>query len=242
MKAQTVKSLEIIVVNDGSTEPATLEILHEVPDSQVQVLHKKRNGKTSAARNYGIQHARGSIIASLDADNHFHPSFFEKALKVFTARKQTGIVTSYVQLFGEKRSVKRPLEGNGLNFLFSGQTCPGSSVFRRECWEETGGFDETMVQGYEDWEFYISVTRKGWHVHVIPETLLFSRQTKQSVQHSRSLPRTELIDYIVNKHSTWYLEKLKDMIVRNQVLYTGNRISYRHIFKMIADRLRGKYK
>jgi glycosyltransferase involved in cell wall biosynthesis len=241
VKAQTFKPLEIIVVNDGSTEPATLEILNDIPDNLVQVLHK-RNGKAPAARNYGIQHARGEIIASLDADDHFHPSFFEKALKVLWARPKTGLITSQVQLFGEKNGLKRPLEGNGSSFLFPGAYCPASAIFRRVCWEEAGGFDEAMTMGYEDWEFYISVTRKGWQVHVIQERMLFSRQTKRTVEHQQAMPKWELIDYVVNKHSGWYLDRLKEMMLRNQVFYSGNRVSYRNILKMVLQRLRGKHK
>jgi glycosyltransferase involved in cell wall biosynthesis len=241
LKAQTYKPVEIIVVNDGSNDPETIRILSEVPDDLVKVLHKK-NGKLAAARNYGIQHARGELIATLDADDHYHPSFFEKAVKVLAAQPKTGVVTSYVQMFGEEKLLMRPRGGDELNFLF-GNECPACALYRRECWEEVKGYDESMVLGYEDWEFYINITKRGWNIHVIPERLFFYRQTKKSMHRNETLPnKAELVDYIVTKHSAWYLDKLKGLITKQQVLYTESRIAYPRILKMIRDRLTGKYK
>jgi glycosyltransferase involved in cell wall biosynthesis len=241
IRKQYYPAYEIIVVNDGSTDPATLKVLDDVVAPDVQVLHKE-NGRMASARNYGIKHARGRIIAALDSDDYFGEGFFNKAMAILNTRQEIGVVTSYIQLFGAENKVGKPRGGTSVNFLFGNQ-CPACAIYRIECWEQIGGFDETMKMGYEDWEFYIRVTRQGWEIEVIPERLLFYRRTVKSTYTNDTTPhKVALVNYIVDKHQDWYLDMLKQLIVRQEILYTESRISYQRIFKMLKNRLLGKYK
>jgi glycosyltransferase involved in cell wall biosynthesis len=240
LKEQSYTNFEIIVVNDGSTDQATLDVLHELSGNEVTVLHKE-NGRMSSARNHGVKHARGSIIAALDADDYFDPSFFDKALKILDSKPEVAVVTSHIQLFGDFKQVARPRGGNAYNFLFSSE-CPACAIVRKSCWDEVGGYDENMRMGYEDWEFYIRITKQGWLVDVIQEKLLFYRQTAGSTHKNDTIPhRQELINYIIDKHHDWYLENLKKLIANKQVLYTESRIALPTIFKMLMDRLKKKH-
>lgn len=241
LKRQTLQDFEIIIVNDGSSDERTLKILSELEKDNIKVLHKE-NGRMSSARNYGVKHAKGHYIAALDADDYFDATFFQKAVDILKREENTAVVTSYIQLFGEFKKVSKPRGGNEYNFLFSNQ-CPACAMVRARCWNEVGGYDEAMKNGYEDWEFYIRITQKGWTVHVIPEKLLFYRQTKKSTHKNDTLPnRAPLISYIVDKHSDWYLQKIKELIINDKVLYKDSRISYPVIAEMLTNRLKGKYK
>jgi glycosyltransferase involved in cell wall biosynthesis len=240
VKKQTFPDFEIIIVNDGSTDPQTLAVLETLSRENIRVLHKQ-NGRMSSARNHGVLQARGTFIAALDADDYFDPGFFEKAIAILQARPEVAVVTSYIQLFGEFKKLSKPRGGNEYNFLFSSQ-CPACAMVRKNCWDEVGGYDEKMVYGYEDWEFYIRITQKGWLVHVIPEKLLFYRQTKKSTHKNDTLThRAELVDYIVEKHKDWYVEKLKELIIDEQVLYKNSRISYQVISELLRNRLTKKF-
>ncbi|OIR05732.1 putative glycosyltransferase EpsJ [mine drainage metagenome] len=241
LRQQTYKNFEIIIVNDGSTDTNTLQILDKLEQQDIRVIHKS-NGRMSSARNAGVREAKGTIIAALDADDYFHPTFFEKSIKVLNADENIAAVTSYIQMFGEINMLSKPRGGSQENFLFSSQ-CPACAIVRKKCWDEVGGYDEQMTLGYEDWEFYIRITQKGWTVFVIPEPLLFYRQTKKSTLKTHTLPNGALIiDYIVNKHSDWYLKEIKKLILNKEILYTESRISYQNIWKMLKNRLIGKYK
>mgnify|MGYP003575035699 CR=1 FL=1 len=240
LQKQTLQNFEVIVVNDGSTDDKTLQVLRQLEKENIHVLHKA-NGRMSSARNWGVKHAKGQLIAALDADDYFHPSFFEKAVAVLNAQQNVAVVTSYIQLFGEVNKTSKPRGGNEYNFLFSNQ-CPACAMVRKSCWDAVGGYDEAMVNGYEDWEFYIRITQRGWNVHVIKEKLFFYRQTQKSTHKNFTLPnRAGLVDYIVEKHKDWYLQKLKELITSEAVLYKNSRISYPVIAELLTNRLKGKY-
>lgn len=240
LSKQTYQHFEIIIVNDGSTDSTTLEILARFNQKNLIVLHKE-NGRMSSARNFGVKHASGTLIAALDADDYFHPSFFEKAVAVLSQRENIAVVTSYMQLFGQVNKVAKPRGGNEYNFLFSNQ-CPACAMVRKSCWDTVGGYDEQMINGYEDWEFYIRITQKGWLVNVIPEILFYYRQTEKSTHKNFTLPnRALLVDYIVTKHKDWYLEKLINLIINEKIIYKDSRLSYQVIAEALRDRLTGKY-
>lgn len=240
LQQQTLQDFEIIIVNDGSTDVHTLQVLDELSKREIKVMHKE-NGRMSSARNWGVKHAKGNLIAALDADDYFHPTFFEKAVAVLQKQPQTAVVTSYIQMFGEVNKLAKPRGGNEYNFLFSNQ-CPACAMVRKECWDAVGGYDEAMVNGYEDWEFYIRITQKSWTVHVIKEKLFFYRQTQKSTHKNFTLPnRASLVDYIVEKHKDWYIQKLKELITGEAVLYRNSRISFQLIAEFMKNRLQGRY-
>ena len=240
LKLQTYQNFETIVVNDGSTDAFTLQVLEDINRQGTTVLHKE-NGRMSSARNYGVKHASGQMIAPLDADDYFHPQFFEKAIPILEQDNTIAVVTSYMQLFGEVKKISKPRGGNEYNFLFSNQ-CPACALVRRSSWEAIGGYDEELKNGYEDWEFYIRITQKGWTVHVIPEVLFYYRQTKKSTHKNATLPnRPNLVDYIVEKHKDWYLGKIKELIINEDVVYRKSRLSYQFLAEALKNRLTGKY-
>ena len=242
LKMQSTPANEIIIVNDGSTDAATIEILKQLEqDPLIQVLHKD-NGRMSAARNFGVNHAKGDIIVTLDADDYFDPSFFRKGIEVLQNEPATGVVTSYIQYFGNRSGKAKPRGGNAFNFLFSNQ-CSACAMVRREAWDQIGGYDETMKLGYEDWEFYIRMTKSKWNVYLIPEFLLYYRQTNKSTLANDTHPnRKKIIEYLLEKHKDWYIECLGTLIDQKEVIYTESRISFQMIWKMLKNRLIGKYK
>lgn len=241
LKMQTLPADEIIIVNDGSNDAATLELLTQLEqDPLIQVVHKT-NGRMSSARNFGVAHAKGDIIVAIDADDYFDTSFFKKGMALLHNEPAIGVVTSYIQYFGNKNGQSKPRGGNAFNFLFSNQ-CPACAMVRRSAWDEVGGYDESMKLGYEDWEFYIRITKANWQVHLIPEFLLFYRQTNKSTLANDTHPnRKQIIDYILEKHKDWYANCLSQLIDQKEVLYTESRISYQTIWKLLKNRLTGKY-
>jgi len=239
---QTNQSFEIIIVNDGSTDSNTLQVLDQLAEQpNITVLHKE-NGRMSSARNHGVNHAKGKYIAALDADDYFDPSFFAKSVAVLEQEPTTAVVTSYIKYFGNKTGTSKPRGGNAYNFLFSNQ-CPACAMVRKDVWDQVGGYDESMKLGYEDWEFYIRITKLNFEVHLIPEFLLYYRQTDKSTLKNDTHPnKAGIINYILEKHKDWYVECLTKLIDDKEVIYTESRIAYNTIWKLLKNRLTGKYK
>ncbi|MBL7743845.1 MAG: glycosyltransferase family 2 protein [Chitinophagaceae bacterium] len=241
VKQQAFTDIEIIIVNDGSTDETTIRKLNSFHDTQITVLHKE-NGHLSSARNHGIKHAKGEIIVTLDADDKFEATFIEKGVTVLKQDASVGAVTCYLRSFGLRKYSWRPLGGDIKNFLFRQESC-ASAMFRKECWEKTGGYDEQMKSGYEDWEFWIRLTSAGWKVHVLKEYLLNYRVTEKSMLLTQSEPKREaIVNYIMEKHKELYWQQLKDAVIQRKIIDLRNPESTTVLLKNLYWRLTGKKK
>jgi hypothetical protein len=190
--AQTLQDFEILVVNDGSTDRFTVNKLQGYDRPKTRVFHTENQGP-SAARNFGIARARGEYILVHDADDYFLPTFLEQAVDVLDHESEVGIVACGIQRFGMDSLRYFPRGGDVRSFL-SPSGLAGSAMLRKVCWEQAGGYDESMKSaGYEDWNFWIDVTKRGWLVHIIKEYLFYyhwqegSRRTELNRQRNKSL-------------------------------------------------------
>ncbi|GHV55203.1 glycosyl transferase [Deltaproteobacteria bacterium] len=174
-KAQTYSNGEIIVIDDHSTDVATLDVLREMATRGVTVLQTPLGKKgAAAARNTGIQAAIGEFILPLDADDKIEPSYVEKAVAVLDSRPAVGICYCKARMFGLKHgSWKLPLYSwdNILmkNMIFA------TALFRRADWAAVGGYDETLTIGLEDYAFWLHIISLGREVYSIEEELFFYR-------------------------------------------------------------------
>ncbi|MGE5107173.1 MAG: glycosyltransferase family 2 protein [Sphingobacteriales bacterium] len=218
---QSFDDYEILIVNDGSTDAATIQKLGSFNHPKIKVLHKE-NGHLSSARNYGIKNAVGDIIVTLDADDMYERKFIKKGVAILQKDKTVGAVTCYLKSFGLKTNKWKPLGGDLKNFLYRQESC-ASAMFRKECWERIGGYDEQMKTGYEDWEFWIRLTAAGWKVEVLDDYLLNYRVTDKSMLLTQSEPnRAKIIDYIMEKHRDLYWQNLKDAIIKRKIIDLRN--------------------
>ncbi len=213
--AQTFVDYEIFVVNDGSTDPVTIRKLENYNKPKTTVFTKK-NEHLSSARNFGITRSKSEYIVTLDSDDYFAPTFLEKAIAVLKSEPSVGIVTSWCQTFGVvKRLVKHELKV-GVKAFLSHNPCHASCLFRRKCWEEVGGYDETMRQGYEDWNFNIAVTKRGWFVHAIPEVLFHYRVGNVSMVTGSDRIRPELMGRLLKNHIELYREHVEEVVLEEE--------------------------
>ncbi len=135
--AQTHPDTEVIVVDDGSTEQATLDALDACRDAGVRV-HRQENRGLSAARNAGIGLAAGPYILPLDSDDRISPTYAQQAAEVLDSRPDVGIVGGDIELFGLESAHLRPTFDGVEGMLFQNRlyTC---SMSRRDDWAAVGG-------------------------------------------------------------------------------------------------------
>jgi len=171
--AQDEPGLELIIVNDGSTDEATNRVLAGLSHPRLQVIQSENRGP-AAARNLAITHARGTFILPLDADDRIAPDYARRAADVLEAHAQTGIVYGGAEFFGERTGTWR-LAPFGVPAILLENLVFNSMVFRRDDWERAGGYDEQMREGWEDWDFVLSLVALGVGVHCLPETVYYHR-------------------------------------------------------------------
>jgi glycosyltransferase involved in cell wall biosynthesis len=161
--------VELIIVDDGSTEPDTVALMDELSSSGYNVI-RQANAGVGAARNRGIAAARAEYILPLDSDNKIRPEFVERAVKILDGEPDIGIVHSDFHYFGDLDYVVRVPDFDIRRMLFM-NFIDACAVFRKKVWEDVGGYDAEMpVQGIEDWDFWITAHSKGWkfrHLNMI---------------------------------------------------------------------------
>jgi glycosyltransferase involved in cell wall biosynthesis len=192
---QTISSLEVIVVDDGSSDAETIRVLETVKSlPRVRVIRQVNAGLPSA-RNTGIALAHGEYICCLDADDTLEPSYIELCIAVLELDRSAGFAYSWVQLFGDETGVWRTREFDISEALYDNHT-PASAVFRRDDWLAVGGYRPDMRSGYEDWEFWLRVAALGRRGRVIRSPLINHRRHGRTMTHDAHGMRHALIETI----------------------------------------------
>jgi glycosyltransferase involved in cell wall biosynthesis len=199
--AQTVGEVEVIVVDDGSTDPATLGVLDALPE-EVRLVRQDNRG-LAAARNAGMAAATGKFLLPLDSDDQLEPTFLERCLAALAAHPDAAFAFAGLRLIGEKRGVL-PKTYNFFAQLVLNQL-PYCLLLRRSTWEASGGYDEAMRLGYEDWEFNIRLGARGQFGVAVAEPLFVYRVRKSGMLQSISRRRhAQLWAFIRAKHAALY--------------------------------------
>jgi glycosyltransferase involved in cell wall biosynthesis len=189
--SQTVQSLEIIIVNDGSTDAETIRILNEIAGiERVKVIHQDNAG-LPAARNTGISHARGEFITCLDADDTLDPTYVECTIALLVADLSVGFAYSYVRCFGDVDDIWLTHDFDPEEALYANFTAV-SATFRRADWEAIGGYAPSMRGGFEDWEFWIRLSTLGRRGRAIKWPLFNHRRHGRTMTHDAKDMKEEL--------------------------------------------------
>jgi glycosyltransferase involved in cell wall biosynthesis len=184
--AQTYPNLEIIVVDDGSTD-ATPHLLETYGD-RICVLHQANAGQ-AAARNYGARKAHGELLAFLDSDDLWDPDKIARQVALLTRFPEAlatycdhRTIDEQGRLLASSAALSNPRpSGNILRTLLMGSciTTPGLVLLRRRAFDIAGGFDETvLMRGHEDSALWLRLATQGSFVYS-PRTLVSYRQHAQ---------------------------------------------------------------
>ena len=163
---QTYENTEIVIVNDGSTDNSS-EVIKKYADKYKNIMffdNEKNNGVVYA-RNMAIEACRGEYILPLDADDIIDETYVEKAVDVLNNNPDISIVYCYgSEMFGEPK--RNYPEYNKLGIMYQNMIFV-TAMYRKSDWEEVGGYSETMKEGYEDWDFWLSFVERDKRSDVI---------------------------------------------------------------------------
>lgn len=165
---QTFRDFEIVIVNNGSTEQETLDTLARL-ESVVRVIHQE-NRYLPGARNTGFREARADIILPLDCDDRLEPTFLQETLDALRgAPDDVGFVFTHMRLTGSVEGILQT-HCNRFDQLFLNHMAY-CLLTKKSAWEKIGGYDETMRDGTEDWEFNIRLIKAGFRWVEMPKPL-----------------------------------------------------------------------
>lgn len=189
LRSQTFSDFEIIVVDDGSDEELTLNVLDELRKTGVKVLRQQKLNVAAAVK-LGVRATRGRYICRLDADDTIESTYFEKTLCLLESNPGLTFAYSLGRTFGEKNQTWLT-EPFSLRLLLEYNHIPAVAVLRKFSWNKVGGYDPAMY-GFEDWEFWINLGKAGFRGRLIPERLLNYRRhgmtlNPRSDRHPRGL-------------------------------------------------------
>lgn len=232
------RTYEIVVVNDGSTDILTLDLLKELSAKGITVVHQDNKGP-AAARNTGVKAASAPYILFLDSDNKISPKLIDHGVSVLERDAEVGVVYGNVKFFGDaKRPVFRSRELD-IKSLLSENYIDMCSVVRKSAWQQVGGLDENrLLIGHEDWEFWIAIFQKGWKFKYVDEILFEYRIRENSL-----LAQTnDLIDkkrnYIFIKHIQLVADVYRDLSYQLSLNERQQRKPLRFFVKLLLKKIR----
>ena len=218
IRRQVYRNIEVIVVNDGSSDH-TVEIVQAIckHDHRVKLLHQPRSG-VAAARNTAIRHAKGEFIAPIDADDIWHPMNIEKQLECMLQSDETvGMTYAWSLDINEKgfptggfrvSNIKGYVYETLLSHNFLGNA--SASLIRRTCFEKIGGYSEQYrqanAQGCEDWDLYLRIAEQ-YRFQVVPEFLIGYRRMKNCMSKNyRTMAKSHrmMLDKVLCKYPNIY--------------------------------------
>ena len=179
---QTHKPVEIIVVDDGSTDE-TRKILEQF--ETVKYVYQRHSG-LAAALNTGVKHSRARFYSALGADDKLHPTYITRCLTEIVQEPRIGFVWTATQTFGDSTQLRTPrVFHHRYSILMGAGGQLGAALTSKETFEDVDGYDPAMI-GMEDWDFAIRAVKKGWRTKAVMEPLHYYRiHPRQSVAQER---------------------------------------------------------
>jgi glycosyltransferase involved in cell wall biosynthesis len=212
--AQTFQDLEIVIVDDGSTDAVTIERLAQYNRPKTRALRMPHAG-LAAARNAGIAHSTGTYLCALDADDRLDPSYLAKAVEVLERDPSVTFVSAWLRTFGVEHWEWTP-ERCDLPTLLWENTVLTAAVVRRDAVAAVGGYDTAMPrQGDEDWDLWLTLVERGHRGIILPEILFNYRRRPGSMSTVcwHGPDHLPLAEYRLAKHRETYEGNLLEVLL-----------------------------
>lgn len=237
-------SVKVVVVDDGSSDgetPAACDACVQMDPERVVVVHQPNMG-LSSARNRGAAEARkrgvawaGTYLTFLDADDYVDPTFVSKLHAAIVAASsapgENGDVTSIGAVshaYCQERLVGLAdmtwcVPDWDPKLMMVTNLHPVTTLVRRECFEAVGGFDESMREGYEDWDLWLRFIERGWRgVRVREPLFTWRRHSPTTMIVEAGQRHGRLFEQLVRNHPSLYRRYADELhVIANTLLRRG---------------------
>jgi len=189
---QSLQQWEWLIINDGSTDPESLAILNNYRnrDPRIRVIDQPHNHGPSAARNCGFTEAQALLIFQLDGDDLIEPTTLEKCLWYLVSHPKASFVKGLTVGFGSEQYLWT--QGfDARRRFFDENLATVTAMIRRKVHTSVGGFDETICDGMEDWDFWVKCADRGFWGDNICEFLDWYRRRPNAQRDWEDIIHTE---------------------------------------------------
>jgi glycosyltransferase involved in cell wall biosynthesis len=244
-KSKGKYSVEIVIVDDGSTDFETKVILKKIEDNGYFVLYQE-NGGIGNARNNGIKVAKGKYILPLDSDNVIEKPYLNEAIEIMETNKNIDILYGNAFLFGDK-SGEWIVDDFDLDKLKKGNYIDACAIYKKSVWKSLGGYDEKMPKmGFEDWDFWINCSLNKFNFYHLPSFCFSYRVLKNSmIRQLTNLDHLYIILYMNSKYNNLVkqevIKKFQYEKINDESEFITNIISIKTIFIIIKNKIFFKY-
>lgn len=173
------KNYEIIIVNDGSNDIKSVEILKKIDSEKIKIINIENRGLANA-RNVGAKKAQGEYLTFLDADDQVYKTFYSKAINILEKFNNVSFVYSWLEYFEGTKGVW-PNFHTEFPYLLLSNMLSATTVVRKKDFLNFGINKVEMEYGMEDYECWISLCENGYFGISIPEVLAKYRIRKDSM-------------------------------------------------------------
>ena len=189
---QSLQQWEWLIVNDASTDRESLSALdaYRDRDARIRVIDHERNRGLPASRNTGIRAARSGLVYLLDDDDLIEPTALEKTLWFLVSHPDLAFANGWSVGFGAEEYLWPRGFGRAAEFL-ERNVVSGRALLRRSAWQRAGGFDESLTDGFEDWDFWLRCADRGLWGGTIPEYLDWYRRRADHGDRWKNLESSE---------------------------------------------------
>lgn len=211
---QTYSNLEVIVVDDGSTDD-TQRKMASLQDPRVRYI-RKSNGGASSARNLGIREASGAFITFVDCDDLFLPDKIEISVKYLEQNPQFGFIHTaayfinetgkIISTYNHKQSQREGLIADRL--ILGNFVCNSTVLVRKECLKKAGFFDESIFTP-ADWDMWLKLAQFGEAGYIgLPLTMyrVVSNYVFKNIEQARKEEETVIQNFFVRNSEKMLLK------------------------------------
>jgi glycosyltransferase involved in cell wall biosynthesis len=198
---QTYPSIEIIVVDDGSTDQS----LKTINEFKQITLIKQTNQGVVLARNNGATVASGDYLIFLDADDILQPEYVSALMSAMQSQANAAVAYCDFEFFGLEDHAIKACPWNVRKLLYRNYIVSGSLI-KKSVFDEVGGYsaDVNTKTSFEDWDLWLSVAEKGYKGVYVPQTLYRYRLHGKGRNAEALKKRPELEKILAIRHPSLY--------------------------------------
>ena len=230
---------EIIIVNDGSTDSATISILNTLQQQGYNVINQENKGP-AAARNTAANYAKGKYLLLLDSDNIVCLNYITKGVKILDEMPDVSIVHGRPFFFGELSDARTFETGKfDITKMLIHNYIDTCTIIRKSAWDQLSGQDEDKrIIGHEDWEFWLRAGNAKHNFYFLDEICFDYRISSNSLvtNYVQNENWQKSIQYIYTKYQQLLFEQYKLLYVEKLIYEQDKQRPFRSFLKFFFNK------